>query len=544
MFHKLIVQTSNNRGMALVATLILVLVITSFAIALLSLTSSDIKLSSLQEEYKKTFYIAEAGLDRAIAFLEELGNPSFPNPVNPFENENGGSPVVGEGTYTVSIRSETPLSYFIKSKGEKTLSASKKVKVEIESLVTLDNFAMFAYFSDKETLPDFISFSGDRNIWFISGDTIEGKLHSNDRLHMSGNPVFYDKVTSAYSDGKGDLWEAHKTHGAQPDFRGIPPYTGGVKRIDLPDYRKVSEEDDANSLHRIAAGSQKFIDDHPDSGVYIPTDKNNNVSHGILVKGNVTEMILGTDAASGNPKIIIDQSTSSTPNKKVEIYTIEKGKQVVLGGEEYNSGTVVGVYNNITKKYDYTNYSGHTNGLIYVNGEIASLHSNTSSGGVKGTYTIASNDDINITDDILYNSRIESKKLGVNCFEAEEGKYPDFPDSLGLVTEGNIVIGKYDQKNAPKNLEINAILMALGSSFYYQGFDKTLKGTLEVHGSFIQNQRGPVGQLGSNGLKQYGYSKNYHFDSRMNIHNPKFGEVLPPFFPTTGKYIKLWWKEV
>jgi hypothetical protein len=119
------------------------------------------------------------------------------------------------------------------------------------------------------------------------------------------------------------------------------------------------------------------------------------------------------------------------------------------------------------------------------------------------------------------------------------GTYPNIPDSLGLVSEGNIKIAS----GAPTNLEINAILMALGTSFYYEGWKNKLKGTLTVHGSFIQKQRGPVGTFNSWG-KQSGYTKDYQFDTRMSINNPGLGQALPPYFPTTGKYIKLYWKEV
>jgi len=86
-------------------------------------------------------------------------------------------------------------------------------------------------------------------------------------------------------------------------------------------------------------------------------------------------------------------------------------------------------------------------------------------------------------------------------------------------------------------------MMALGTSFFYEGWKDTQKGKLTVYGSFIQKQRGPVGMFSSTG-KSYGYSKDYHFDTRMDVNNPKFGQVLPPYFPTTGKYIPLYWEEI
>ncbi len=540
MLKKIALKTSNDKGMALVATLVMVLTISAIAIAMLSMTSNDIKLSSLQEASKETFYIAEAGLERAIAYLEELGNPAFTAPKNPFEDENGGSPILGDGRYQVEITWEPPLSYYVTSKGIMPWNnTTGQINTTIESKVILDNFAMFAYFSDIEIFPSDIDAGyGGKEIWFQSGDRIEGKLHSNDRLNMAGTPTFYGAVTSSYKNpATGDTsWKAYDKS-TKPNFLGTPPYQGGVDRIELPTFRNITEPSDSRSLQRIAAGSKEFIDSHSGShqkGVYLPNN-GNSVTNGIWIKGDVKQINFGTEL--GNSKIFIDQSNIT--NKETTIYTITEGNTINLGGTFYNSGTVVEERNTNTNVRTYTHYNDKTNGVIFVDGEVKSLQGNATDGGVKGTYTLASNYDINITGNILYNTRVNNP----DCFDVEDG-YPDIPDTLGLVTEKNIKIPKKDIFNniVPNNIEINAIMMALGTSFYFQGFKDDIKDTLTVYGSFIQKQRGPVGTFSSN--KRTGYNKDYHFDTRMNVNNPKFGEVLPPYFPTTGKYVKLWWKEV
>lgn len=530
--------------MALVATLIMVLTISTIAIAMLSMTTNDIRLSTLQEASKETFYIAEAGIDRAIAYLEELGNPSFTVPENPFIDENGGSPLVGEdgGKYTVEILSTSPLSYTVVSKGEKPWNNSNgKIVTTIESEVMLDNFAMFAYFSDIELFPADIdaSYKGSE-IWFQGGDLIEGKLHSNDRINIAGSPTFLGTVSSAYKNtATGDTsWKAYDKQ-TKPNFLGSPGYQGGVDRIELPKFRDITEATDPKSLQRIAAGSKDFIDTHGDKGVYIPND-GSKVTDGIWIKGEVRQLNFGTDSASGASKIFFDQS--NIINKETTVYTLT-GNPITLGGEVYDSGTVVEVRDTSTNMYTYTHYNEKINGVIFVDGEIGSLQGKASDGGVKGTYTVASNYDINITGDILYNTRVNNP----DCFDVEDG-YPDIPDTLGLVTEKNIKIPKIDpldptkKRKVPDNIEINAIMMALGTSFYFEGFKVDNKDTLTVYGSFIQKQRGPVGTFSGN--TKTGYNKDYHFDTRMNINNPKFGEVLPPYFPTTGKYVKVWWREI
>jgi len=51
----------SQKGLALVATLIFVVVLTTFGIAILSMTRNEIKLATLQEESTKAFYLADAG---------------------------------------------------------------------------------------------------------------------------------------------------------------------------------------------------------------------------------------------------------------------------------------------------------------------------------------------------------------------------------------------------------------------------------------------------------------------------------------------------
>lgn len=536
MYSKIFYKLSNDKGMALIATLILVAAISTFGIALLTMTSSDIKLSSLQEASKETFYIAEAGLERAIEYLEALGNPNFSSPVNPFSDENGGSPVLGNGTYEVSIQSDpdSSMSYKIRSKGERPLNNDNKViKKIIESKVTLENFAMFAYFSDSELFPASIDYGyGGDKIWFYGTDTIEGRLHSNDRLHMAGTPSFYGTVTSAYRNPvTGDTsWEAYDSQ-TEPNFYGNPPYQGGVDPISLPTFRKITDPTDSQSLQRIAAGSQSYIEDtSKGNGTYIPND-GYNVSNGIWVKGDVKELVLGTDGA-GNSKIIIDQSSTTYPvtTKITTIYKIEA--PITINGITYSSGTtLVDDYKN--GSHTYTSYNGHTNGVLFVNGKINGLRATATDGGHKGKITIASNYDITIANNLLLNAQASDSYN--NCFDDPDS----ITDSIGLVSEEDIKIAT----NAPPDIEIDAILMALGTSFYYEGWKSTQKGTLTTYGSFIQKQRGPVGTFSSYG-KVSGYTKDYHFDTRMDISNPNIGQVLPPYFPTTGKYVKVYWKEI
>ena len=67
--NKIKVPLSNQKGMALLTTLIFVFILVTFAVALLTMTSNDSKLSTLQRDSTKAFYQADAGIETAIWYL-------------------------------------------------------------------------------------------------------------------------------------------------------------------------------------------------------------------------------------------------------------------------------------------------------------------------------------------------------------------------------------------------------------------------------------------------------------------------------------------
>jgi len=60
---------TNQKGMALLATLIFTFVLVSLGAALLTMTNNDTKLSSLQRESTRAFYLAETGIEEAIWYM-------------------------------------------------------------------------------------------------------------------------------------------------------------------------------------------------------------------------------------------------------------------------------------------------------------------------------------------------------------------------------------------------------------------------------------------------------------------------------------------
>ena len=142
----------NQKGMALLTTLIFIFILVTFAVALLTMTSNDNKLSALQRDSTKAFYIAEAGVERTLYNLNEdyksSKDWSDDGVINGIVLDNGKLFVevdFGEGKYTVTLEDICPNSVTIKSKGKHNNKSTRYVQIDAKmgELSIWDN-AIFA----------------------------------------------------------------------------------------------------------------------------------------------------------------------------------------------------------------------------------------------------------------------------------------------------------------------------------------------------------------------------------------------------------------
>ncbi len=167
---------SNQKGMALLTTLIFIFILVTFAVALLVMTSNDTKLSALQRDSTKAFFIAEAGIERTLYNLKKDYESS--NNWNDWDDEAGtikiingytlsnidsdgfrkigydsvgdydvtfGDDTYGDGTYTVALKIIDSKNVTIKSKGVYNNKSTRYVQVDVKmgELSIWDN-AIFA----------------------------------------------------------------------------------------------------------------------------------------------------------------------------------------------------------------------------------------------------------------------------------------------------------------------------------------------------------------------------------------------------------------
>ncbi len=212
-----------------------------------------------------------------------------------------------------------------------------------------------------------------------------------------------------------------------------------------------------------------------------------------------------------------DQSTM--PSTALSLRAAASSSGIYLTGNStvvLNADGTMNVTNsNKSPKWVNKNMALPTNGALFVNNGNLTI-----SGTLSGRLTVGASSNVNIPNNIVYAS--------------DPVVNPSSTDTLGIISERDIVM----PSTGPTNLEINACLMALNTSFYLQNWSSTsAKGTLDVYGGIIQKERGPVGTFNaSTGQKISGYSKEYSYDPRL-ITSP------PPFMPTTGDYLTLSWED-
>jgi hypothetical protein len=171
-------------------------------------------------------------------------------------------------------------------------------------------------------------------------------------------------------------------------------------------------------------------------------------------------------------------------------------------------------------------YTPPSKGIIYVsnNGTTAGANAGivyTSGGTVQGTLTIASENDMNISDKITY--------------AHDPRTTPSSTDALGLISQDSIWV----TAAAPTTMEIDAAIMATGTSgdgtsgsFGAVNYDtRTPVGTLTIYGGIVQNTRGATG-TGVGGTMSTGFTKQYSFD-------PRFIASPPPYYPTISNKVSL-----
>lgn len=549
-------QLNNEKGVALVITLLVMVVLVVFGGMFLLRTINEWNTANRERRMAHAFYIAEGAGDAGLFKLDELINTHMLNTINatnPQLVSNKASQYVaagdglgflilavkdggisqftlngtqaeysepltnfGNGNYEFDIVVEEkadpveittdlwdfPFYYTIQATGNES-GISRKVQLSGDFTVRVqrDNFAKFALFTDHHGLP-----SGTP-VWFTDKTDFAGPIHTNERYSFAFDPsgIFEGEVTQHltkarfYNNGWTFLDDADSNPGIDvPIFNHS--YTRGVEEIVLAS--SVQKQD----LYDQARGD----DSTPGNGIFVAND-GSDLEGGIFVQGNAS-ITMGVDG-SDNATYTITEGTT-TKIITVNITNNQTSVETVGVGTDTYNGLPDGVDDLGT--------------IIYVDGNVSSL-----SGTVQRDteVTVSAETDIVISNNIFYSDYTPA--VGS---PGDAGYVPPHANGatnlMGMVAwGGDIRIGT----TAPDDVQIHSIIMARNGVFQVDNYtDQGVgpRGTATLLGGAITQFYGAFGLFnGSTQQQLSGFGRNFIYDDRT------LQGKSPPYFPSMKTFI-------
>ena len=331
---------------------------------------------------------------------------------------------------------------------------------QVEVTLSPSKFSKFAYYSVSE----------GSDIWWTGTDTVWGPFHTQDYLRAYDHPVFYGKTSTK----KSLKYKSNKKND-EPYFLG-----GFEQGLDLP---------------LPADGLTQIKTDASSGGWDIPQSTSTDT---------VQSWVNGHWEGWGWNKHWVNGYTDATITTQIDtayITFVSDSIKIKLG------------YNGVQSSYLANTMA--PNGVIYVEGMDVRLK-----GTVKGQYTIASEGDIYLDDNIVYSQDPETN--------------PNASDLLGIVAKNNVIITQNSANN--NDINIDASIYCESGGFGAENYSaRPVSGDINLVGGIIQNERQAVGTFNGYGV-QSGFNKRYAYDNRLM-------SVSPPSFPGTGSYEIVSWFE-
>ncbi|WP_137293660.1 pilus assembly PilX family protein [Nocardioides dongxiaopingii] len=353
------------------------------------------------------------------------------------------------------------------------------------------------------------SYCNDIN--FITGDRINGPMHSNDAILVQGTPRFNGTTTTSYPTCRGATSPTacyRAGSGANPTFtKGI----GYRAEIELP----TSIGDMRQYVTRT-----KVPDDRLGCLYTGPTRIVANADGTMRVwskwSGRTGGPALQNTAGCGTATALQSAggaSISVPHNKVILVQNVPSGQSTPASGACATGAIgdglpVAGDYNTALTENDCRN------GNLYLEGV------------VKGRVTMVADNNIVVTGDTTYQGGENGvDALGLIAENSVKIYHPverqcTASNRYGCTTYGYVNIRRNNDRAVLTNVSLHAAVLTLQHSFGVQAYNYgTMLGSLRIYGSLAQRFRGPVGTTGSGGT---GYLKDYNYDSRLRYSPPPY----------------------
>jgi len=208
---KLEEKLRSESGFALTLALAVLVLLSVSGFSVYFLAESDSTLTRHEEYRTKALHTAEAGINDYIWHMNKNEN-YYKTEVHEAEGQDGS----GDDNYVdyqggqyhleVTPTSETAPGVILESTGRIQTSDGAYIYRRIKAQIKKRAFVDHLYLTDFETVE-----GSGATIWFITGDAIHGPLHSNDTIHIDGDPMFEGRVTTSDA--------MSQRSGSDPDFQ-------------------------------------------------------------------------------------------------------------------------------------------------------------------------------------------------------------------------------------------------------------------------------------------------------------------------------------
>lgn len=575
-------HNADERGAAIIIVLLLGLIGIALVSAMMVFASTSTPLARNDQDWNGALAAAESGIDDYLYRLSKDSSywQKATDPTNPALTATGtGDQVPGGDTESTYRYTRTPPNVTLNGTIKLTVTGMvRKSKRTLEATLRRDGFLDYLYFSKYETVdPDSYSTTGtpskawaDANckdkyyyavgnpgdpgyiaprvtsgspscseIRWVTGDTLNGPLHTNDALRIDGNPIFTKKVTTSWAkvltSGSPYRWIQHDSTPSNPQFNGTENQAFPSSSL---------EKDNpiiATRLDPPADNSELLTDAAADGCVYVgPTwIKLKSTAAGVATWDVVSPGTTSPMAGCGGGTTTAQTNVVGPADFNGVIYVKNSLAACTYpahpnSGYAYPTGLPVPIKETgsltTARAIDVTTY-GCTSGDAFVEGTL------------NGQLTIGAQNNIAIVKDIVYADLTSASDdvLGLITNNYIELLHPvrctNCPVSGSTAKTYANIAGYWSSANP----QIYAAMLSTKHSFRVQQWDKgaqpgSSSHLLNIKGAIAQIYRGPVGTSGSPGT---GYFKAYVYDDRLKL-------ISPPLFldPVQSAWKVKTWAEV
>ncbi len=533
-------RTKDEEGIALVTVLLVTMVLLILVAGTMTYALGSLPISRRDQDWNGGLAAAEAGLDDYLFRLNQndqyyLYNAGNPDPANSAFTT--WVPVPNSGATGTTCPTATPSNIpcfrysvdttNLTSQGLIVVTATGRVRNvtrTIQATFRRHAFIDYLYFTDYETTDPAAYPTGsnsNNSAWaqancakhyyegrnatctdinFLSIDTINGPLHSNDAILICGSPTFTGNVTTSWQGSAGKMWRGNSGCSNSPSFKpGYPKY---ADPLTMPPNNVAIKADADASLGgagclftgptSITLNSNGTMDVVSPFTKWPATPNNCQPGTGVALPTNGVIYVQNVPSVATDPNYTSGCITSTQLNGSATV-------QHPLG---------------YPQQYDATSY-GCRNGDVFLQGTL------------KGRLSIAADNNIEIVANVTY----QGGTGGSDLLGLVANNYVEIYHAVGnsstpsSAREGSLVNSYYNLKipstgytAAFHNPTVQAALLSVVHSFRAQNYNlgaNTNMGSITINGAIAQKYRGLVSVSGTSG-----YGKNYNYDQRMKYQSP------------------------